>query len=157
MSSNLGRFACCSSAFRAHIGDLRSRIFGWFRFRPDPPGPPYPQHKFPDELLGGCWLLGTAQHGTPTLNDNGTMFTNPESIGFLENRPQYQLLIITTTYHLCVIKGLRSTLQGTNISQLGKRKIIFKGDFGRGCVSSEEGNFYTMEKHKTAKWFSPAG
>jgi len=31
------------------------------------------------------------------------------------------------------------TLQGTNISHLGKRKIIFKSAFKRGYVSSLEG------------------
>ena len=36
-------------------------------------------------------------------------------------------------------KEKRGTLQGINISHLGKRKIIFKSVFGRGYVSSLEG------------------
>ena len=32
-----------------------------------------------------------------------------------------------------------STLLGTNMSRIGKRKIIFKSTFGRGYVSSQEG------------------
>ena len=34
------------------------------------------------------------------------------------------------------------TLQGTNISHLGKRKIIFKSAFLGGYVSSQEGSFH---------------
>jgi len=37
-------------------------------------------------------------------------------------------------------KPIDITLQGTNISHLGKRKIIFKSSFGTGYVSSQEGN-----------------
>ena len=35
-----------------------------------------------------------------------------------------------------------NTLQGTNISHLGKRKIIFKTALEKGYVSSQEGIFF---------------
>ena len=39
------------------------------------------------------------------------------------------------------------TLQGINISHLGKRKIIFKMPFLGGYVSSLEGNSYAVSPH----------
>ena len=38
------------------------------------------------------------------------------------------------------VKEGRTTLRGTNISHLGKRKIVFKKCLGRGYVSSHEGS-----------------
>ena len=37
-------------------------------------------------------------------------------------------------------------IQGTNVSHLGKRKIMFKSTFKRGYVNSQEGNFYIPQK-----------
>ena len=41
------------------------------------------------------------------------------------------------------------TLQGTNISHLGERKIIFKSAFGMGYVSSLEGKLLIWKGNQT--------
>ena len=47
------------------------------------------------------------------------------------------------------------TLQGINISHLGKRKIIFKSAFGMGYVSSLEGRFHGLFKKNQVRKFVP--
>ena len=46
----------------------------------------------------------------------------------------------TGKFYLHVHLIFYDTLQGINVSHLGKRKIIFKKGLGRGYVSFQEGN-----------------
>ena len=51
------------------------------------------------------------------------------------------------------IEGQQDTLQGINISHIGKRKIIFKMPFLGGYVSSLEGTMNTMNQTQTPSFF----
>ena len=59
---------------------------------------------------------------------------------------------------ICLLIGNRFidnvTFQGTNMSNLRKRKIIFNSTFVRGYVSSQEG-IYNYPPWKTRKKFAP--
>ena len=54
-------------------------------------------------------------------------------------------------FNITSLEFARSTLQGTNISHLGKRKIIFKMPFWEKYVSSLEGN-YCISKNGLLQW-----